>query len=169
MAFRASLKVMVLPILELWVHDEWISFASSIHGIRGIPIQAPLVYYRQHQDQALGLQPRDPLYKRACQYFRGEPQAYEFYELALRKWRAAYTLLKSKDNQIPTGLPVLQWLEAKVAHVTLRAKLYQQPRRTRIIAILGELTRGRYHLYSDGWRSASRDLLLPLVGDSDVP
>jgi hypothetical protein len=42
MALRASLKPVILPVPNSWIHDEWIAFAASVSGARGIPIYEPL-------------------------------------------------------------------------------------------------------------------------------
>ena len=164
MAFRSSLKPIVLPIRELWIHDEWIAFASSLQGNWGVPVQAPLIYYRQHTAQAIGVPQQGfwGLLKRGRKYFSGDVQAYDYYERELRKWNILYALLKGSASQ---GLPVLPLVEAKVAHVTLRAKLYRKSRAIRLAAIMGELIRGRYHFYSAGYKSAIKDLLVPMASD----
>jgi glycosyltransferase involved in cell wall biosynthesis len=163
LAFRASLKANILPVPELWIHDEWIAFASSLNGSRGIPIPEPLIYYRLHPAQAIGV--RAPgahiLLRRAWQSFTGSPQAYEI-DAALRKWRSSYALLQSVPSHASTLLPLL---EAKLAHLSLRARLYRKPRPTRLAAILAELTRGGYHYYAGGWKSVVKDLLVPRLND----
>ena len=164
MALRSSLKPIVLPVLEQWVHDEWIAFAASLHGIRGLPIQEPLIYYRKHSAQVIGGPRRSPveLLKRGWWYFSGDPQAYGYLEHEIRKWNTLCALLKGAISQ---ASPVLPLLEAKVAHVTLRAKLCRWPRAIRLAAIAAELSHGGYHLYSTGWRSVIKDLLVPTLSD----
>jgi glycosyltransferase involved in cell wall biosynthesis len=165
MALRSSLKPIVLPILEQWVHDEWIALAASLNGIRGFPIQEPLIYYRQHSAQVIGGPLRSPLalLKRGWWYFSGDPQAYGYYEHEIRKWNTLCALLKGTVNQASPAFPLL---EEKVAHVVLRAKLCRWPRAIRLAAIAAELSRGGYHLYSTGWRSVIKDLLVPTLNDS---
>jgi hypothetical protein len=159
LAFRASLKARILPVPELWIHDEWIAFASSLSGARGIPIPEPLIYYRLHPAQAIGVGPQSAhiLFRRAWQSFSGGPQAYEV-NAALRKWKSSYALLQSAPNHAAILLPLL---ETKVAHLALRAQLYRKSRLTRLAGILAELTRGGYHQYAGGWKSVIKDLLVP--------
>ena len=165
MAFRASLKNTILPIPDLWVHDEWISFASSMNGARGIPIQEPLIYYRRHPAQAIGVPQQGffGLLKRGWKYFLGDAEAYDYYQRELRKWDTLYVLLKGSASPAFAVFPLL---EAKVAHVALRAKLYRRPRTIRLAAIIAELISRRYHLYSSGWKSAIKDFLVPTLSDS---
>jgi hypothetical protein len=161
MAFRAWLKASVLPVPELWIHDEWITFASSLNGTKGIPIQEPLTYYRQHGAQAIGVRPPGAhiLLRRAWQSFSGSPQAYEV-NTALRKWKSSYALLENAPNHAATLLPLL---EAKLAHLTLRAQLYRKSRSNRLAAIVAELTRGGYHHHAGGWKSVMKDFLVPTL------
>jgi glycosyltransferase involved in cell wall biosynthesis len=167
MAFRGSLKRTVLPILESWMHDEWISFVSSINGAYGILIHEPLIYYRQHQAQAIGIHPQHlgvyRLFKRAWRSLLGNSQAYTSCELVLNKWSAPYALFKSAAGQPPIGFPLL---EEHVAHFVLRTNLCRCPRINRLATVAAELTRGRYHLYSGGWKSAIKDLLFPVTSRS---
>jgi glycosyltransferase involved in cell wall biosynthesis len=163
MAFRSSLKPIVLPIRKLWVHDEWIAFASCLHGARGIAIQEPLIRYRQHSAQSIGVPHRGALWllKRGWEYFSGDLQAYDSYEHELCKWKSLYALLKRTASD---ASPVLPLLEGKAAHVALRAMLYREPRVVRPLRIFAELTEGGYYSYSAGWKSAIKDLLIPPLG-----
>src|SRR5262249_7559516 len=55
-AFRASLRPQLLPIPEGWVHDAWIAFvAASVAEAK--TIAEPLILYRQHERQQIGLSP----------------------------------------------------------------------------------------------------------------
>ena len=53
MAFRASLKSLILPIPPAWVHDEWIALLASAVAPY-VMIDKPLVDYRQHAAQQVG-------------------------------------------------------------------------------------------------------------------
>ena len=165
MALRASLKAHVLPVAELWKHDEWIALVSSLCGARGIQIEKPLIQYRWHPAQAVGVRPPGVqfLLKRAWQSFTGNPQTYEANALALRQWNASYTTLQRATSQAATLLPLL---EAKVAHLALRAELYRRSRLTRLPVIVVELIRGGYHHHAAGSKSVLKDLLVPMLSNS---
>ena len=55
MMFRASLIAHFVPIPASWIHDYWIATIAAALGHRGIIIDEPLVLYRQHQDQQIGV------------------------------------------------------------------------------------------------------------------
>lgn len=158
MAFRASLKPAVLPVLESWVHDEWIAFASSINGSPGVPIREALFGYRQHREQTIGLRRPGPLGRLArAWYYVANPVAHDAYERTSHKWKAARVRLESVRSRAPIGMRLL---EAKVAHEALRSWICTQPRRSRLSSIAAELARRRYHRYSKGWKAALQDCLI---------
>ena len=54
MAFRSSLRELVLPIPDIWVHDAWISLLiGSTSRLAMIP--EPLIVYRQHDKNQIGI------------------------------------------------------------------------------------------------------------------
>jgi glycosyltransferase involved in cell wall biosynthesis len=55
MMFRASLIPHIAPIPPSWIHDYWIATIATALGHRGIIVDEPLVLYRQHQDQQIGV------------------------------------------------------------------------------------------------------------------
>jgi glycosyltransferase involved in cell wall biosynthesis len=151
MALPGHMCRRLLPTPELWIHDEWIAFSSGVMGIRGVPVPEPLIQYRQHEKQAIGLK-RTRLVSALIE----EPRVYEAW---VRKWRAAARVLRGVAN-LDRELGAL--LEKKVAHVTLRAQLSRQPRHRRLAAIAEEVARGGYHLCSEGWGAAIYDCLTPM-------
>jgi glycosyltransferase involved in cell wall biosynthesis len=165
MGFRSWLKAIILPMPEFWMHDEWIALIASLKGARGILIEEPLIYYRQHEAQALGLQRLSGinLVKRAWHSFMGNAQAYEFYQLEMCRYHTSTWPASIAASLAPTTLSVLK---AKMAHVELRAKLHHWPRRARIPSIVMQLVRRQYHFYSGGWKSAIKDFWVPAAGDS---
>ena len=55
MMFRASLIPHIVPIPPSWIHDYWIATVAAALGHRGNIVDEPLVLYRQHQDQQIGV------------------------------------------------------------------------------------------------------------------
>jgi hypothetical protein len=158
MALRAQLRETILPIPELWLHDEWMALACSIKGASGIPIQEPLIYYRKHEGQTVSIS--SSILKTIWQSLLNGHGGQKSYELSLRKWNSAYPFLRGLANQDPA---MLHLLEEKMAHLAFRAKLGYQSRLLRLKVITPELFRGQYHIYSNGWKSAIRDFLTPAV------
>lgn len=52
--FRASLRQRALPIPHDWIHDAWLAWVAALSG-RLVPVNNPLLEYRLHGDQVLGL------------------------------------------------------------------------------------------------------------------
>jgi glycosyltransferase involved in cell wall biosynthesis len=54
--FRSRLRVNCLPIGSGWLHDEWlVATAAAVAEVK--PIDSPLIKYRQHASQQIGLSP----------------------------------------------------------------------------------------------------------------
>jgi glycosyltransferase involved in cell wall biosynthesis len=54
--FRSRLREYCLPIGSGWLHDEWIA-ATAASVAEVAPIASPLIRYRQHSSQQVGLSP----------------------------------------------------------------------------------------------------------------
>jgi len=68
--FRSQLRDNILPIGPGWLHDEWI--VAAVAGVAEVrPIDAPLIRYRKHASQQLGLSP-DPTFLERKQKHWGE-------------------------------------------------------------------------------------------------
>ena len=169
MALRASLKSKILPVPESWIHDEWIAFVASLSGARGIPIENPLIYYRRHPSQAVGVRPSSSrlplLLYRAWQSFTGNPEVYEANIIEWRKWEASNTFVQNTAGQTST---LASFFTAKMAHHALRVELHRNSPWARLAAIIAELRRGGYHRHATGWKSAIKDLLVPIIHDSSL-
>ncbi len=55
MMFRASLTSQFAPIPRTWIHDYWIATIAAALGHRGIIVDEPLILYRQHANQQIGV------------------------------------------------------------------------------------------------------------------
>jgi glycosyltransferase involved in cell wall biosynthesis len=141
MAFRSQLRELVLPIPDIWSHDAWIAaivaFAASL-----VRIPRPLIRYRIHAHQKLGLKPAMSTPVR-------QPEALR---LQSRQFEAVIERVRTFANP-----QRLHWVEEMVMHVEARARL-PAVRTARILPILSELKARRYHRYSNGLRSAIKDL-----------
>jgi hypothetical protein len=61
--FRSRLRVNCLPIGSGWLHDEWlVATAAAVAEVK--PIDSPLIKYRQHASQQIGLSPPPSLQER---------------------------------------------------------------------------------------------------------
>lgn len=144
LAFRSSLRDLVLPIPSTGLHDVWIaSILASASTVVALP--EPLVRYRQHGANQIGAAAQGPRAKLATRRRQG----------VFGDEAAHYRAMAERLRQAP-GLhaDALRLLDRKIEHLQFR---YGLPRH-RVLAVLAELLRGRYHRYSRGLESAGYDL-----------
>jgi glycosyltransferase involved in cell wall biosynthesis len=157
MAFRAGLKDIVLPIPDTAIHDEWIALLASSLGMCGVPIDEPLVQYRQHPQQLLGGR-KVGFAERIKEASLTDEQSFV---ARLRQEEAKYS--QALDRLALTGRLneyAEQSLGAKIRHFRARESIHERARHARLPRVLGEYFTLRYHRFSFGWKSAARDLLL---------
>jgi glycosyltransferase involved in cell wall biosynthesis len=163
MAFRAKYKELILPIPDdiALIHDGWI--ATLIAAVDEVAlIHAPLIKYRQHTRQQLGIKPpgTEPSSKR----FFGEQRAHtaalgKAYFLAdITRLGKIHERLLAMNGAFD-GAKAIADIEARIKHLHARV-LMNDKRLKRVPSILKELLSRRYHLYSKGARSAARDFWL---------
>jgi glycosyltransferase involved in cell wall biosynthesis len=151
-AIRRALLVDALPFNDDWLHDEWLAIiAAARKGLRIIPI--PLVLYRQHSRNQCGMRPE---------------------RLTTQLSQAARRSATSDDEKRFAGLQLR--LEERLSHCDKERTRYllqiqacrvfaqwrmtlPHSRRMRIPAITRNWITGAYDRYSDGLRSAIKDLL----------
>lgn len=156
MAFRSKYRKLCLPIpTDLpMLHDAWI--ALTIASIaRLVAIDETLIKYRQHEKQQLGApEPQKDDGRRVpIRTALSRPSwSSEFPEVPLRLKRRLEESRKSFECQA-----ALQKLQGYLSHFEMRTNL-GPGRLVRIPLILRELTSRRYHLYSNGFQSAAKDL-----------
>lgn len=170
LVFKSALKSIVLPIPDgCTAHDDWIALGASFVS-RGVAIDKPLIKYRIHEGQAVGVvggpqavmgRPRGP------NPVRWRREAHR-HVLAIRdeRIRARVNLLQCLTERAE-GLPVnRERLDSMLSDLFLRAEHYrirsQLPtsRAGRVLPVLHELTQRRYGRYSGGLLSAAKDLVL---------
>jgi glycosyltransferase involved in cell wall biosynthesis len=160
MAFRAGFKNLVLdiPTDVGLIHDGWI--ALMIASVADVSfIEEPLIQYRQHQRQQIGAKDRKaPLGgARALGGVTNAMQRKNSYQEIIEIGTKAHRrLLKYRD--LYKSDDALSRLEARLKHLRARAHLPDE-RLSRVCCVITELLSRRYHLYSNGFRSAVKDLL----------
>jgi len=180
MAFRAEHRSQVLPLpdwLPPWgkaavIHDAWIALVvAAAAPVRAIP--RPLVNYRVHGAQQVGLVGRPPVSRlrmaraaiRSLRARNGEGPRRK--EIELHWLQALSERLRGAPatgaGAAPGDGPVaeaVRLLEGRIDHFAIRAALPASHLR-RVRPIAAELGTGRYGRYSSGPLSAARDLLEP--------
>ncbi|HEX8116810.1 MAG TPA: glycosyltransferase family 2 protein [Pyrinomonadaceae bacterium] len=163
-AFRARLKPLALPIpadLNM-IHDGWIALVAAAVS-RVVPLHEPLIKYRRHGGQQLGVSSAsglngsggrfafdDSLAGRAG-YYDGEIRKVERLADRLRQAAAGGAWPASLGERVGT-------LEEVAAHYRVRGNT-QSGKFARLPAVLRELLTMRYHRYSNGLSSAALDLI----------
>lgn len=153
-ALRRELLQCALPIPDGYWHDEWLALiAAAVGAVRRI--DTPLIDYRIHGRNQAGLRGMTPAVRiRAAVSPRGG-----FHLERARKLDVLLERLRSLGPRVPRERLAL--VETCRDHWHRRANL--PPRRAeRMASILSEWRSGRYRRFSNGWRSALRDLVEPL-------
>lgn len=148
MAFKSELRELALPIPATWAHDAWLALIAAAYG-RLQPIPAPLIDYRQHDENVVGGRKRS-LFKDAWTALRMERS--EWYQKEIGRWQYLKDHLTTNPNTAVA-------LDEKIAHLKTRACLPKN-RWQRLPYIWRELTAGRYTAYARNWGSVAIDVLL---------
>jgi glycosyltransferase involved in cell wall biosynthesis len=163
-AFRARFKPLALPIpadLNM-IHDAWIALVVAAVS-RVVPLPGPLVKYRQHEGQQLGVSAGsgldgsggrfvfDDSAAGRAGYYAGEVRKVE--RLADRFRQAAAVGGWPRNLKARAAM-----LDEVAAHYRVRGRT-RAGRAERLPAVLWELLRLRYHRYSNGLSSAALDLI----------
>lgn len=145
---RANLRAIWHPIPASWVHDGWITWMLAVHSSLAL-VPAPLVAYRTHAQQQLGVGGASRLQRwkamRSAERLRYARVADQFADL------------RRHLQSCTTQPALLHKLACKIILLRRRAQL---PRSfpARIVWILRDLP--GYWRYARGWRSLRKDLLL---------
>lgn len=150
-ALRRSFLADALPVGSGWVHDEWLAIMAAARG--GFEcIEEPLIDYRQHADNQLGMPERDLAAK-----WRDlvKPQATLIDALIARD-----EVLRERLLMLGSSVAADRIARAvdKLRHLRVRRALHG-PLWARAASVIRESAAGRYRRYGSGWHMALRDLL----------
>lgn len=158
MAFRSTFKELVLPIprADGIIHDAWTALLIAAVA-NAIFINEPLIKYRQHPGQQIGVAPQSNL--SISERLAKERQAQRaVYAEALNQLKLAeQRLVARKDAFHRKGS--IEKLRGQVAHWQARSAMPRN-RLRRLPVVLRELIMLRYYRHSHGLHSAARDILL---------
>lgn len=151
-AMRRELLDLALPVAPGWVHDEWLTAIAAVAG-RVDFIDQPLIDYRQHGGNQIGMQKRT--------------LATKWRDLWLPRGRflgaQAQRLRRLEEFIAQAGFAASPELVGQVRHKRVhfeqRVALGHLPRYKRVLPILREAQAGSYRRYGTGGRSMLRDLL----------
>jgi glycosyltransferase involved in cell wall biosynthesis len=171
MAFRASFKEQILPIPESQslIHDAWIALViASLAEIAFI--EKPLIKYRQHPNQQLGVTiPGEVLKTKSASDETRDSSLIGMANFYLAR-RDEFLQLRNRLTMCAAAKDIgksLRLIEARIdslqrqaTHFQSRARAQQSGRGlSRLSFVLKEFLMFRYYRYSHGARSAARDLL----------
>ena len=147
MAFRSRYRDLLLPIPDIWVHDAWIAMLmGATSNLAALP--TPLIAYRQHGANQIGIPRRGQNRGRTCAAVHG-PQVLR-YEKALEH-------LLELGNRFPDSRHNIHRLEGTLNFLRAVTAL-PDARWRRLPGVLRELVALRYHRYAKGFRSFYQDL-----------
>lgn len=165
-AFRAGLRESFLPMPDAipnLIHDAWIALVFAARDAIDF-IDEPLIKYRQHANQQLGLnlkqfqkpdfEERRNSYKHSIRFVRNEIERLR----RLPKIFKAYPAFSERKSEI--AVLTAKFIKRKqqiITHYEARKNL-PFSRWRRFSPIAHELSSGRYNLYSRGFLSAAKDL-----------
>lgn len=148
-AFRRTLVDRALPVGRGWVHDEWLAVVAASIG-RVDALEQPLIDYRQHARNQIGMRKRGLLDK---WHDLVRPRREQFEAEVVRL--SALQLYLDRSRAYACGAK----LERKLAHLRNRIALGQRPRWLRLPLVVAEARAGSYRRYGTGMRTLIRDLL----------
>ncbi len=162
MAFRNNLRDLFVPIPEdlPMIHDGWIALMIAAVA-KVVWVDEPLIKYRQHPGQQIGA----PAVVDALE--EPAPGPPDTLAAALHRSNSYCDLITvvrkvhqqlSARRQIYECEAALAQLEGRLKHYEVRANL-PKAKLKRFPGVFRELVSRRYHLYSNGVLSASKDLL----------
>lgn len=151
MAFRSSIRNVILPFPQHFVHDDWISGIAWLVG-RTTTTLKPLIDYRIHSGNSVGL--------------HNLPQSVaaegEHPRLTHLRWqlRRIGPMLQRLEVCDALHHGHAQQLSSLQKHLTLREAVLAGNRGYNLLTVLRELGSGRYHRFSRGMKSALSDVVL---------
>lgn len=156
-AFRSQYRDVFLPIPTVWVHDAWIALIAAVFGIKGMPIQKPLILYRQHNNQQIGIKKRNAIQKLIYVFnTRGS---------SMDKKILMFTTLQAEiEERLSQGLPTVQSetltrVRDKRQHLIARSLIRSERSFASLCQIYNEIRKNRYSRYSKSWASAIQDVI----------
>lgn|GEM_PF-194308 len=158
LAVRRAALLRVLPFERGWYHDYYLGLALSVLG-RGILLDEPLMYYRRHPCQQLGV--ASASWDAALAHVRRQT--------AVRSRHDSESFEHLRTRLVALGVdsehPILEALSGKARFLAQRARM--RALRRRAPQLIWQVFReGGYHHYGLGWKQLLIDLLALTVGPS---
>jgi Glycosyl transferase family 2 len=161
LAVRRAALLRLLPFEPGWYHDYYLALGLSVLG-RGILLDEPLIYYRRHTRQQLGVPTRS--WTGAVALARRQSAAQSQHE--------AESFERLGTRLVALGVdprrPILEILSGKARFLAQRAEMRVRPSRAPML-MWRVLREGGYRRYALGWKQIVLDLVAIGVGPSRRP
>lgn len=154
MAFRRELCSSIFPLPREFTHDRWISFLAAVSGAV-IPVPEPLIRYRKHDEQQIGIGPQHLEERLELALHRREA----FYQSEIDLLLQLCDRMKGMESKAPHAKDAIGEAQKKIAHLRNRMRL-RAHNASRLPEIFREVCSGGYWKYSAGWESLAKDLFL---------
>ena len=151
MAFKRDYLPDMAPFPTSWVHDGWIALLIACRA-RIVPIDRPLIRYRQHAKNQIGARQRSIAERIA----NSRKMKHAFYQADVQRAIDAAERIRQLYGEGDKRLAILK---KKIAHGKARAALPEK-RISRLLPILREMVFFHYARYSNGVKSAIRDVVV---------
>lgn len=146
--FRSRLRQNCLPVGAGWLHDEWlVATAAAVAEVK--PIDSPLIKYRQHASQQIGLSPPPSFQERNRRHWSELARQIGLLEEICSKL--------SQQSLTQRGAALYSRYQAHLRFARFRYALPQR-RLRRLSAVLHEYP--TYSALGSGVRSMATDLVL---------
>ena len=158
MAFHSRFRTLALPIPDdiPVIHDGWI--ASLIAAVADVSfIDKPLIKYRVHSEQQIGVPKEHRQRQRNGQSLRQAMHRINSYSHLILVGECVRVRLAETCSLFDSAA-ALRRLDARIDHLRSRDGM-PHGRFNRLPRVLRELLTRRYHLYSNGFHSALKDLM----------
>lgn len=162
-AFRSTFVPGFVPIpnhIPSLIHDGWIALVISVSA-EIVFLDKPLIKYRQHPGQQLGINHEFEKYGTMRERFSDAVKYLKSRKMMIEAFRDTlddYPALRH-EGKIERGLAIdAVEIQENIAHLENRIKLFDK-RSGRFPIVFQELVSGRYHRFSKGLRSALKDIV----------
>ena len=154
MAFAARFRPLCLPIPAGWTHDAWIATVIALVAPVGVVPEA-LNDYRQHARQVFGGSASQAAVTQQAQHRGATP---EHFLTTVGRYSTLRQHLADRNVRLAPRLE--GQIAGKIAHWSARAGMRRGVKAARLPTIGREFLAGRYHRYSQGWKSLAMDVLI---------
>lgn len=158
LAIRKKICSEVFPVPNIipeLIHDGWISLYLSMYN-RISFISKPLIYYREHASQQVGLQGKEPIITLKDRLMRSREDKLNRLKKKFDDAQALFDYFGHRPFQDPI---VTNKIKDRMLHYQMRSQLPCN-RFTRFLPIFTHVVKGEYKLHDGGkwWRPALGDL-----------